>query len=156
MRQAIILIVLALIIIPVVILFQNFGSKTAQQQITKPYLTINGHNLKLELANSTDQKIKGLSGRISLPQDNGMLFIFDKPDIYDFWMKGMKFPLDIIWIYKNKIVTIEDNLEPTAEIDPLKIPRVRSVLPSDTVLEINAGLAKKYNFKINDQVTIAL
>lgn len=155
MRQALILIVLALIIIPIVVIFQYNNSKPVLLP-KKSTLAINGHEFEIEIARTLDQKEKGLSNKPSLPQNKGMLFIFDKPDIYDFWMKEMKFPLDIIWISKNKIITIADNLQPTMETDLNKIPRFKSVLPADMVLEVNAGTVKKYSFKLGDNVSISL
>ena len=47
--------------------------------------------------------MQGLSERQSLAEDKGMLFLFEKPDHYAFWMKGMEFPLDIIFINGDKI-----------------------------------------------------
>lgn len=166
MKNTLIAIIIGiLVIIPLIGLYQNQSKQQKssarenldnKKQITKPSIVIDNHFFKLEVARTFDEKTKGLSGRTSIAHDNGMLFVFNKPDIYDFWMKGMKFPLDIIWIYNNKIVTIADNLQPTAETNILKIPRFKSVLPADTVLEIPAGLSNKYNLKVGDRVDILL
>lgn len=116
-------------------------------------VTIGKQNFKAALATSSKDKQVGLSGKTSLPQDEGMLFTFDKPDFYAFWMKEMKFPIDIIFIKENKIVTIHPNVQPPAskEENP---PIYKPEEPADTVLEINAGLSQKNNFKKGDQVTI--
>ena len=45
--------------------------------------------------------MKGLSGRDNLADDEGMFFVFEKSDIYPFWMKDMKFAIDIIWIMED-------------------------------------------------------
>ena len=65
---------------------------------------INNHTFSVEIATTSAQQQQGLSGRNSLPQNQGMLFIFKTAGRYAFWMKGMKFPLDIIFINNNKIV----------------------------------------------------
>ena len=60
-------------------------------------------------------RLKGLSIKNTLNESEGMLFPFDTPGEYSFWMKDMKFPIDIIWIDSNyKIVYIEKNLQPCA------------------------------------------
>jgi len=155
MNKILLIIVIALIIIPIIILNKNLSAKSSIQ-MTKPFVSINNNSFKIDVARTTEEKIKGLSGKTSLPQNAGMLFVFDKPDIYDFWMRDMKFPLDIVWIYNDKIVTIVDNLQPTSETNLMKIPRFKSVLPADKVLEVNAGIANKYNLKVGDKVIISL
>lgn len=69
------------------------------------------------LVSDTDSKVvKGLSGRKSLGQDEAMLFVFQSPGIYKFWMKDMNFPLDIIWLDKDrKVIHIEHNLSPSTD-----------------------------------------
>lgn len=118
-----------------------------------PTATINNQAFNLKVAKTNEEKQTGLSNLSSLPQDQGMIFPFGKPDYYSFWMRDMKFPIDIIYIKENKIVTIYENLQPPktkGETPPIYRPDE----PSDTVLEINAGLSKKYNFKKGDAVKI--
>src|SRR4051812_34888171 len=59
---------------------------------------INETKFNLLVAKSETERQKGLSGRKSLSQNQGMIFIFDHPDKYGFWMKDMLFPIDIIYI----------------------------------------------------------
>lgn len=59
---------------------------------------INDQKILVEVVDTWPAIYKGLSGRESLAENQGMLFVFPKLDIYEFWMKDMKFPLDIIWI----------------------------------------------------------
>lgn len=122
----------------------------------KSKVTINNHTFSVEIATSSAQQQQGLSGRNSLPQDQGMLFVFKKADRYAFWMKGMKFPLDIIFIRNNKIVTIQQNVPVAKDANDTNLPVYTPSAPSDNALEINAGLAKKYQFKNGDAVTIKL
>lgn len=117
-------------------------------------VTINNKLFKVELADNPAERMQGLSERQSLAEDMGMLFLFEKPDLYTFWMKGMKFPLDIVFISGDKIVTVIDNLQPASTEGQL-----HSVFPEnpvDKVLEINAGLAQKYNLKKGDSVQLSL
>lgn len=108
---------------------------------------------KVEIASSIMQHSRGLSGRQQLADNEGMLFVFSSPGFYSFWMKGMIFPLDIIWISGDRIVGMESNIPPPASIaDNLKTYAPRFAV--DRVLEINAGLAEKYGFKIGQQMEI--
>lgn len=100
----------------------------------------------LECAITPAERSQGLSGRSGLPENTGMLFVFEKPAIYKFWMKDMKFPLDIIWLDESKrVVFIEKNVSPES------YPNYFA--PTDDskyVLEINAGQSDKYGIKVGD------
>ena len=91
---------------------------------------------------------KGLSFRDQMPEDHGMLFVLDTSQDTAFWMKGMKFPLDIIFIDQNmQIIEILENLQP-CEKCPVYFPRMRPAYG----LELNAGLARKFGFTPGDTV----
>lgn len=121
----------------------------------KPSVTINEKVFVVDVAKTNEQKAKGLSIYDKLPLGKGMIFIFKTPDYYAFWMKGMKFPIDIIYIKKNKIVDIYENIQPP-KTDNEQLPIIKPKETSDMVLEINANLSSKYNFKIGDFVKINL
>lgn len=57
--------------------------------------------IKAEVVDNEEARMKGLSGRDNLADDEGMFFVFEKSDIYPFWMKDMKFAIDIIWIMED-------------------------------------------------------
>ena len=78
-----------------------------------------------------------------------MLFVFSDKQERIFVMRNMYFPLDIIWIDGDKIVNISKNLLPKG---PRPEVFYHSDAPVDYVLEVNAGLADKFNFKIGDKV----
>lgn len=74
--------------------------------------------IKAEIANNPAQLQQGLSGRPCIEQGQGMLFVFAKPGQYAFWMKDMKFPIDIVWIsMEKKAVAIERNVQPNTYPD---------------------------------------
>jgi len=117
--------------------------------------TIDGVTFNLYAAsNSKDQQI-GLSKYSKIDQNMGMIFLFNRSDYYSFWMKDMKFPIDIIFINNNNIVAIFKNVQPPSSISNNQIlPIYTPSQVANTVLEINAGLSDKYNFKVNDTVKI--
>lgn len=125
--------------------------------LPKSHVTIDKQTFSVEVATTSAQQELGLSGRASLPQNQGMLFVFPVADRYPFWMKEMKFPLDMLFINNNKIVTIFHDVP--APKDPSNTNTLPVYAPdgaANQVLEINAGLSKKYNFKKGDTVTTDL
>ena len=74
-----------------------------------------------------------------------MLFIFNRLGRYAFWMKGMKFPLDFIWIAGDKITEI------TGKVDISQM-NLRPQQPVDKILEVNGGWAAEHQIKIGDTV----
>lgn len=110
------------------------------------YVQIKEKKFTVELALTEEEKIRGLGGREEICVSCGMFFVFGQSGKYSFWMKDMKFPLDIIWIAGGKISRIANNIPP--EYQGIISPDASA----DKVLEINGGLAEKYNFKIGDSV----
>lgn len=98
----------------------------------------------VEIAKSVAEREKGLMQRDNLEADKGMLFIFEKEGIYPFWMKNMKFPIDIIWLDKEmKAAYIYKNAQPCASECPNIIPDKMA----QYILEISAGEAEKIGLK---------
>lgn len=119
-----------------------------------PSLIINNKKFNIDIAKSVEQKEKGLSIYDKLPLNKGMIFVFNTPEYYAFWMKDMKFPIDIIYIRKNKIIDIFKNV-PAPKSENETLPIIKPKETADMVFEINAGLSDKYDFKIGDLVTIS-
>jgi len=115
-------------------------------------VSINDVLIEVELAQTPDEKIQGLSGRNSLSANTGMLFVYDQPDFYLFWMKDMQFPIDILWIDKNyKIIDITKNLQPES------FPQTFAPsAPVQYVLEVNAGFADINGVRIKDDLDFKL
>lgn len=97
---------------------------------------------------------RGLSGYKHLEANEGMLFLYSgKKKQPSFWMKGMAFPLDLIWIKDHKIVQINHVVMPPkpGEKDA-HLPRYTSKMPVDAVLEIRGGQANKDSLQVGDAV----
>lgn len=102
----------------------------------------------VELAITNAEREVGLMNRTSLDKNKGMLFIFDGEGNYPFWMKNTLIPLDMIWLDKNyKVVYVAENVQPCKIAD---CPIINPNINAKYVLEINAGLTKEFNIKIND------
>ena len=113
-------------------------AELANSGLEEKTLTVGTATLQVEIAQTTEQKITGLSYRPSLAEGRGMLFIFDTDGRHGIWMKDMQFPIDIIWIdAAMKVVHIEKSVAPDT------YPQVfTSPVPARYVLEVPAGYAK--------------
>lgn len=90
----------------------------------------------------------GLSGRASLDEGRGMLFAMPKDDYQRFWMKGMQFPIDIVWIENSRAIGCEERTLPGDQ-------RIfTSPGKASLVLETSAGFCEKYQVQVNDLVEV--
>lgn len=93
-------------------------------------IEIGGKQYKVELAETEVEKEEGLQGIKNLPDDQGMLFVYDKPQTVGFWMKDTLIPLDIIFIDEDqevisiyqgkpedKTIVEEDNVKYVLEVN---------------------------------------
>lgn len=142
------------IIISVLIII-GLGIWAWQTSSKSPVAKINNRTFKLYIAKTDKDKQIGLSKYKKIENERGMVFSFSKANYYPFWMKEMKFPIDIIFIKDNKIVSITHNA-PLVKKGDNNPPIYQAEEPFTHALEINSGLAKKYAFKKNDVVTIKL
>ncbi|WP_068089552.1 DUF192 domain-containing protein [Polycladidibacter stylochi] len=107
----------------------------------------NSISFNCEVAQTPKQLARGLMFRKKLPENNGMLFVFDKADEQLFWMKNTAIPLDIIFIRADKKVHhIAQNTVPYSK----KVISSRGAIKY--VLEINAGLSKEHSIIVGSQV----
>ncbi len=136
MKTKITLFLILIAILAGVLLFQD---KT-------PYLKLNNDKISLIIADTEEERDKGLGDRESMPDNTAMLFVFDVSDTYAFWMKDMKFPIDIVWLDENKrVVHIVESAMPESYPENF-IPPDNSLY----VIELNAGLVSKYGIKVGN------
>jgi len=109
---------------------------------------IAGVTLDVNLATTKDSQEQGLSGRSELKENEGMLFIFSVPAQYSFWMKDMKFNIDMIWIGEDMhVVYIKNNAAPGSYPETYTPNK-----NAKYVLEVVPGFAQKNNLKVGDTV----
>ena len=130
--------------------FFGFG----KSEYKKVIVQINENKFNVLVADDVAKRSKGLAVLDSLKENEGMLFVFDYADKYGFWMKDMKFAIDIIWIKDNKIVDITSNVEPEPNKSVFGLKTYYPKEAVDKVLEVAAGVVEKYNIKINDEIII--
>jgi uncharacterized protein len=119
------------------------GQATPTSSYRQVNVTVNGIELVADVAETNEQRTKGLSVKDSLAENEAMLFVFDTAQEYSFWMKNMKFPIDIIWLDSNKtVVHIEHNLQPCS-FDAF-CPTYKPDNNALYVLETAAGFAERH------------
>ncbi|MEI6511442.1 MAG: DUF192 domain-containing protein [Candidatus Uhrbacteria bacterium] len=112
-----------------------------------------GTIISVEIADSPEERRIGLSDHVYLDQDRGMLFLFDDLSRPAFWMKGMRFPIDIVWLRDGIVVGIEPDMPVSTDVNP---PSVRPNGDINEVLELNAGIAAEHGLKRGDSLDIQL
>ena len=102
--------------------------------------------LQVEVADSDEERMKGLMFRKSLNENEGMLFVFDRDTDGPFWMKDTPLSLDIIFINsQNQVVWIEENTTPFSE----ELIRSKGGLYR-FALEVKAGFARVHQIQKGD------
>ena len=144
MRIILCLILVVLILSAVFLIYY----KQSPQSLLKS-IKINGAEISVEIAATPEKRDKGLSERKSLPENQGMLFLFEEPDYYSFWMKDTLIPLDFIWIRDGKVVGITQNIKPEDYQPPQVLAPKEKV---NAVLEVNAGFVEKFNIKVGNKI----
>ena len=107
-----------------------------------------------EVVSKVEDKERGLSDKDSLGVNEGMLFLFENPGIYGFWMKDMQFPIDIVWISGSEVVGFEENVEPEPGVSEDELAVYYPPEPVNKVLELKAGRARLLRLRAGDTVKI--
>ncbi len=153
----------AIIIVALGIVSKKYQQQSSLQEQTKTEatnskttkITIKDKEIEVEVAKTEEERIKGLSQRESIGNYQGMLFIFPEKDVEPtFWMKNMKFPLDIIWINDGKIIKIDENVDYPKDNTQQNLPLYKPPTPVDFVLEVKAGFSKENGWKTGHSVKI--
>lgn len=142
-----------ILVVAVILIFLFITAKGEKKRIT----LINPENERIEMdvevADNFTMRAKGLMGRSSLGEYEGMLFVFNKSGIYPFWMLNTTIPLDAIYISEEGEVVDVIEMEPCG----LNITRCRIYTPKAEalyVLEVNQGFSKKHSVEIGDKMII--
>lgn len=114
-----------------------------------PHVRIGNALFSVEIADTEKKQSLGLGRRSSLCDTCGMLFVFNHADERDFWMKDMRFPLDILWIRDGKIVHIERSVDFHDQNEIYRSPQ-----PADRVLEINADVCMRLGIGEGDSAVL--
>lgn len=119
-------------------------------------IRIGNETIEAEVADTSQLRSRGLGYRDGLRDGTGMLFVYDNAAEHSFWMKGMRFCLDIIWIEDAQIRGAAESVCPVEGVPDADLPRYRAPEPVRFVLEVPAGWMQVHGFGIGEPVAIDL
>lgn len=128
-------------------------SEQPGQDSRGPAVTINGHTWQVEPAVTPEQRRRGLAGREKVPPGRGMLFIYPRPGIKTFWMKGCLVPLDVAFISADLRV-VQMHTMPV-DLDGKDLPEYSSGVPVQYALEVRDGALEEAKVRIGHRVGLS-
>lgn len=143
MKKYSVLIFLVVVIITAAVLV-SYGSR-------RTIVNINNISVVVTVADEKHEWEAGLSGKENLAYGHGMLFVFPDSRQRLFWMRGMKFPIDIIWIHDGKVVGVTKNVLPPTGVT---IPEAWSPEPVSKVLEVTANFSDQHRIATGTVLSI--
>lgn len=116
-------------------------------------VAIHGQVFRVDVADTPQKQALGLGGRERLGPHEGMLFVYADRGRPAFWMRGMRIPIDMIWLDNRRVVHIQAEVPPPAPgRDNAQLPTYQPEAPANFVLELAAGRAKAVGLRVGDRV----
>lgn len=133
------------------VLLLVLGSYVFSQKGTQDtHLTFPDDAFRYEIVTTPAEQERGLGGRSEIPNNYGMLFVFQTKDRYGFWMKDMLTSIDIVWLNDDgTIMNIDANVDPSTYPTPYY-----PLKPVRYVLETRSGYAQDHDWKVGTQLTL--
>ena len=121
---------------------------------SRPWVEIRGQRFTVEVADSNEERSRGLMFRDSLEKDTGMLFVHDNEEPQAYWMKNTHIPLDILYFSKDrKLVSAQERVPPCSAGD--RCPPYASDGAALYVLELNAGSVELFKIQPGDEMKVS-
>lgn len=108
---------------------------------------IGSNPLTAEVASTDSSRARGLGGRSELAEEEAMLFVFDGLGRHNFWMRGVDYPLDMIWIRHDRVAGITRKTQPDTVSGNRLYPSTGAI---DRVLEVRGGWAARHKVRAGD------
>ena len=121
---------------------------TSKIKFEKSKIQIASKVISIDIAKTPEQHQHGLMFRTSLPENEGMLFVFDEEQVLSFWMKNTYIDLAIAYFDKNKNIVDIQEMKATNQMMVGEIPSYPSAKPAQYALEMNKGWFKKNKIKV--------
>jgi len=149
-KRVIFLVLMALLLISGALLF-NAPKQSEIIEVRFP----SGVKLQAEVGDTPEKLLFGLAFRESLPEDRGMIFLFEKSGLHKVWTKGFQFPVDLIWVDESKqVVHVKEAAQPC-----MKDPCPWYGPPPEHaryVIEANMGFVKRAEATVGTELVFAL
>lgn len=141
-----------LIIVITTVILTGFILKTKPAVKTKRLTIGNKVTIEVNIADTNQKRAKGYSNHPEIDYNEGLLFVFEQPNVYPFWMKEMLFDLDFIFIKEEVVVYLLENIKAPVN-NHGEVEYAISEKPFDQLLEVKAGFIDKYKIAIGDEVS---
>lgn len=156
-RVALLFVVSAVLLIPALIACDGSTSPPETPEPGKVLVRIGDLTVEAEVPQTAEEFSRGLGGRASMDEDQGMLFVFASEAAHAFWMKDMLFSLDFVWISSDlRVVEVISNVEPQPGVPDNELAIYRPPEPALYTLELVAGVAEKRGVEPGDVVELVL
>ncbi|MGH9876941.1 MAG: DUF192 domain-containing protein [Nitrososphaerales archaeon] len=143
--SAIVAVAIAIALIPLITSRSSNPAVPTYGEYEVRKIMIDNVTLNVEIADDSEKIQRGLMYRDMLPENQGMLFIFDEERKYQFWMMNMKIDLDMMWFDSNgKVVHIVEDAAPCIDSAHTSQCTYNPDEPAKYVLEVNSGFVKKH------------
>ncbi len=143
--SAIVAVAIAIALIPLITTRSSSPPVPTYGEYEVRKITIDDVMLNVEIADDSEKIQRGLMYRDMLPENQGMLFIFDEERKYQFWMMNMKINLDMMWLDSNgKVVHIVEDAAPCIDSAHTSQCTYNPDEPAKYVLEVNSGFVQEH------------
>lgn len=132
------------------VLFLLLGSAASyalESEVLKIVSGHNNHEFEVEIARNSEEQMKGLMGRSYLEDNKGMIFLYDKPQHINMWMKNTKISLDMLFIREDGVI-----VRISQKAEPYSLRSIPSGEPVIAVLELNGGISQRLGIKPGDKI----
>jgi len=142
---------LACIALSFILMFISAKTLACPLELPVATISIKGHTLAVELATTPKARVCGLSNRVKLPTNHGMLFIYPALGPRTFWMKDTHIPLSIAFLDDSGLILSIHHMTPMQTDE-----RYRSLQPVRHALEVNQGWFTENGIGVGDLVEMKL
>ena len=141
-----------LVLVACAALLAACGGDDSEPSPARAVVNVGGASVTADIADDEASRARGLSGRDRLDADAGMLFVLPG-DAPSFWMKDMRFPIDIVWIKGGRVVDVTADVPPPAGTNEA-LATYSPDRPANRALEVNAGWAARHGVERGDRVRV--
>ena len=148
--SAVLFVAIGISLIGLFVFLQRSPPRTESSFDNHDTVTLKNQTIRIARADTPEKRARGLGGRSGLAPDEGMLFIYSNDGYYAFWMKDMRFAIDILWLSKDGAINyIQESVAASTYPTSFSPP-----FPARFVLELPAGYVSEFDVKIGDSVSL--
>lgn len=134
---------------------QERAPRSAQTTMATVRIPAASYEARVEVARTSEERVRGLSGRDGLAPGTGMLFVFDTLDQHRIWMRGMQFSIDLIWVAGGVVVDTHERLSvPPPGADARTLPYLNPRPQALLVVEVPAGVIAEHRIIPGQRVEV--